>query len=371
MAERYKTPDGWRYQQERWHQQRARWWDYCNPCIYMLTIVTIDRKPLLGRLVGEHIERTAIGDIVAAEIERMPTYKDFACAEVYSYVIMPDHVHILLQVHERLSMALGQYVSWFKRQCNIAAQEAAGTTPPGRTTGWNAISSTTIDRRVEKGVDNGPALAGSTASIFAPEYHDRILTHKGQLGNMKRYILDNPRRLALKRANPDLFKIRQQMNICGVACTAMGNMFLAEYPQRQVLQCSRSLRQAEIDAKREECLLEAEKGTIFISAAISEGEKQICRTLREAGFPLIVLLSGGFPTPDEPHYQYYKPNGVYFEACAAGRLLLIEPDKSLSEQPETVEQVVAKAGKIPHDCLRYKFLALNAIAGQISKYQPQ
>jgi hypothetical protein len=65
--------------------------------------------------------------------------------------------------------------------------------------------------------------------------------------------------------------------------------------------------------------------------------------LREAGFPLIVLLSGGFPTPDDPHYQYYKPNGVYFEACAEGRLLLIEPDKSLSEQPEIAEQVVAKA----------------------------
>ncbi len=59
------------------------------------------------------------------------------------------------------------------------------------------------------------------------------------------------------------------------------------------------------------------------------------------------------------------------EACAEGRLLLIEPDKSLSEQPEIAEQVVAKAGEIPHDCLRYKFLALNAIAEQISKYQPQ
>ena len=343
----------------------------------MLTIVTTERKPLLGRLVGEHIEYTTIGKIIAAEIEKMPTYKGFTSTEVYSYVIMPDHVHILLQVHERLPMVLGQYVSWFKRQCTVAVQ-AAGATPPSKTGGWNmriAAGATPPSKTEEHEQENanagGLALAGSTASIFAPEYNDRILTNKGQLANMKRYILDNPRRLAIKRAKPDLFKIRQQMNICGVVCTAMGNIFLAEYPQRQVLQCSRRLRQTEIDTQKEECMAEAENGAVYISAAISEGEKQICRALREGGFPLIVLLSGGFPAPTDPHYQYYKPNGVYFEACAAGQLLLIEPEKSLLEQSKIAEQVETKAGEIPHDCLRYKFLALNAIAEQISKYQCQ
>lgn len=334
------TPDGWRCDKQKEHLHRAEWMDYQSPSIQLLTMVTTDRAPLFGKLHGEEITLSPLGQKVANEIENIPNYKDASSIEICSYVVMPDHVHILLRVHDRLPKHLGQYIRWFKIKCTDAC------------------------------LDLGVVSPSKEWAPFAPEYHDRILTHKGQLGNMKRYILDNPRRLALKRANPDLFKIRQQMNICGVACTAMGNMFLAEYPQRQVLQCSRRLRQAEIDAKREECLLEAEKGTIFISAAISKGEKQICRALREAGFPLIVLLSGGFPTPDEPHYQYYKPNGVYFEACAAGRLLLIEPDKSLSEQPEIAEQVVAKAGEIPHDCLRYKFLVLNAIAEMISKDNP-
>ena len=337
----HMTPNGWRCDKQKEHLHRAEWMDYQSPSIQLLTMVTTDRAPLFGKLHGEEIALSPLGQKVANEIENIPNYKDASSIEIYSYVVMPDHVHILLRVHDRLPKHLGQYIRWFKIKCTDAC------------------------------LDLGVVSPSKEWAPFAPEYHDRILTHKGQLGNMKRYILDNPRRLALKRANPDLFKIRQQMNICGVACTAMGNMFLAEYPQRQVLQCSRRLRQAEIDAKREECLLEAEKGTIFISAAISEGEKQICRALREAGFPLIVLLSGGFPNPDEPHYTYYKPNGVYFEACAEGRLLLIEPDKSLSEQPEIADQVIDKAGEIPHDCLRYKFLALNAIAEMISKYQPQ
>ena len=171
--------------------------------------------------------------------------------------------------------------------------------------------------------------------------------------------------MALKRANPELFRIRQEQRFGTITCTALGNMFLAEHPQREVLQCSRRLTQAEIDAKREECLRAAANGTVYVTAAISEGEKQISRALREAGYEMIILLTEGFPAPDSPHYAYFKPQGVYFEACAAGKLLLLEPEKELYEQAEIEAEVVAKAGNIPHEALRYRFLALNAIAERI------
>ena len=83
-----------------------------------------------------------------------------------------------------------------------------------------------------------------------------------------------------------------------------------------MLQCSRKLTQAEIDAKREECLRAAANGTVYVSAAISEGEKQISRALREAGYEMIILLTEGFPAADSPHYKYFKPQGVYFQAAA-------------------------------------------------------
>ena len=201
--------------------------------------------------------------------------------------------------------------------------------------------------------------------LWAEGYHDRILFHKGQLDALVHYIKDNPRRFALKRANPELFKIRQHLQIAGMSFTAMGNIFLADYPQKAVVQCSRKLHQAEIDAKKAECLGEAAKGMVFVSAAISEGEKQICRAIREAGNPLVVLLEKGFLKPEDPNYKYFKPQGVYFEACAAGKLLLLEPEKEFYEQAEIEAEVVAKAGNIPHEALRYRFLALNAIAERI------
>ena len=183
------------------------------------------------------------------------------------------------------------------------------------------------------------------------------------------YIHDNPRRLALKRANPDLFKLRQQYTITDVPCTVLGNMFLADQPMHAMVQCSRTLTQAEINTRRDACLAAAERGVIHVSAAISEGEKQICRALREAGHPLIILLTEGFPKPDSPHYKYYKPSGVYFEACAAGRLLLVEPAAEYYDRPEVEAKVYAKTGihDLKHDAKRYRFLALNALAEKIAQ----
>ena len=198
--------------------------------------------------------------------------------------------------------------------------------------------------------------------LFAHEYHDSLLYGRGQLARMKSYIKENPRRLALKRANRDLFRIRQDYAIGPFSCTVLGNIFLAGHPLRQVLQCSRSLTPEQIEERQHECLMLAAGGAVFITAAISQGEKVIARSLREHGFPLIILLEQGSPKPESSHYRYFKPQGVYFEACAAGRLLLVEPHAEALERPEVAQRVIAKTGNIPHTTQRYRFVAMNVIA---------
>ena len=367
MAKAHLTPDGWRCEKQKEHLYRAKWMDYRSPSIQLLTMVTSDRLPLLGELQGQHIALTPLGQKVAEEIERIPTYKGASSIEIYNYVIMPDHIHILLRIHDRLPKHLGQYIRWFKLQCSDAYQALAASHPAlaaTHTSARPALAAThTSAHSALAAVHSSarPALAAIPASIpsashtpasntpclFAKEYHDRILTGKNQLTHMVRYIQDNPRRLALKRANRDLFRIRQNVTIGNIPCTTLGNMFLAEYPQRQVLQCSRRLTPDQITALKEECLAAASNGTVFITAAISEGEKLISRALREAGYPLIILLEQGFPEPDSPHYRYFKPQGVYFEACAAGKLLLVEPSAEVLEHPDIASRVIPRQATSP------------------------
>ena len=371
----------------------------------MLTLVVRDRQPLLCTIEEDESGVRAIvtetGRAVLEETEHI--------TEIYPQIrilcrqIMPDHLHLLLFVEEALPVHLGKVVRGYKTGTNRAY---------GRILSASEVPSTGHREEKEMGIDtdmdiNGIPTTMSCAAdlcsaergrdergnekederegerenesgeetetrtgLWAEGYHDRILFHKGQLDALIHYIKDNPRRLALKRANPELFKIRQHLQIAGMSFTAMGNIFLADYPQKAVIQCSRKLHQAEIDAKKADCLDEAAKGMVFVSAAISEGEKQICRAVREAGHPIVVLLERGFPKQEDPNYKYFKPQGVYFEACAAGKLLLLEPEKELYEQAEIEAEVVAKAGNIPHEALRYRFLALNAIAERICGEDP-
>ena len=411
MAERYKTEEGWRCEKKTSNHRRAHWWDYQNPATLLLTLVTTDRLPLFGHLQGEKIVHTALGQRIAEEIEHIPTYKNASAIEIYSYVVMPDHVHILLHIHERLPKHIGQYIGWFKRQCTLIYQQLTTSPVLGANSPSSMLSSSTgpvlganspspmpsSPTSPVLGVNSpsptpsaptGPVLSANSPSPtpsaptspvlganspsgkvlpFAPEYHDRILTRKGQLANMKRYIQDNPRRLALKRANKELFKIHQNISLNHLPCTTLGNMFLADYPIKQVIQCSRRLTQEQIDMQKAQCLADASEGVVHITGAISEGEKQIAQALRENGYPLIVILHEGFPQPNDPHYRYFKPQGVYFEACAAGKLLLIEPDKELLEREDIVALTEAKVGHIPHESQRYRFVAMNMIADEIAR----
>lgn len=369
----------------------------------MLTLVVRDRQPLLCTIEEDEkglcAVSTEIGRAVLEETEHIT--KIYPQIRILCRQIMPDHLHLLLFVEEALPVHLTSVVSGFKLGCNRgywnSLAKLTNTEHRGEVADTERINEEKIplanlantehrreeadtERRCGEENDKKQTAVSCAADLceaekkdtqarrtglWADGYHDRILFHKGQLDALIHYIKDNPRRLALKRANPGLFKIRQHLQIAGMSFTAMGNIFLADYPQKVVIQCSRKLHQAEIDAKKAECLGEAAKGMVFVSAAISEGEKQICRAVREAGHPIMVLLEKGFPKPEDPNYKYFKPQGVYFEACAAGKLLLLEPEKELYEQAEIEAEVVAKAGNIPHEALRYRFLALNAIAERI------
>lgn len=320
----------------------------------MITMNIDGRKPLLGELQGgtdgAWVYYSPLGKAVSEEIEKC--FADYPQIQICAKQLMPDHLHFVVWVKDSLPVSLGEMIRKLKIGCTHAYWEIAlhMNVQSKDTTNSNARSKDTTSNR---------------SSLFESGFHDRIMLHNGQLRNMIDYVHDNPRRLALKRANPQLFRLHQRVPVAGFSCTTLGNQFLLDFPMKGVIQCSRRLIQEEIDHKKELCLEEAERGTVFVSAGISEGEKQICRALREEGYPLIILLKDGFPKETDPHYQYFKPQGVYFEACAEGRLLLIEPNEELFADKDIEKQIYAKTGALPHDTLRYHFLALNELARNI------
>ena len=369
MSELEYTEQGWRWTTDLNRHHRTKTWNYCWRGIYHFTLVVADRYPLFGQLMGKtaneaYIQLNPFGQLVLALLRDEPRYygeKGFAI-KILASQIMPDHIHVVILAEETLPKSIGTVIRGFKSACSSLFKKFIATND-----GKYAVKV----QDEKENVLHFSRIFTRIGSIWQQDiahYHERILHEYDQLPCMINYVHDNPRRLWLKRANPDLFRIHQQTPIAGVPCTTLGNMFLYEKPFKAPLHCSRTLTQTEIDALKKDCLDQAANGTIFVSPAVSEGEKQVCRALREAGYPLIILLNDGFPSPDSPHYKYYKPSGIYFETCAAGNLLLVEPSPALFDLPEIEAKVYTKTGPIPHTAKRYRFLALNALADKIASY---
>jgi REP element-mobilizing transposase RayT len=332
--------------------------------MYHFTLVVAERVPLFGKLVESgkpeeaNIELTNYGEQVLRLMRDIPDYysqKGYAL-KILASQVMPDHIHLLLQATDPLPQKIGEVIRGFKSACTALYKQKYVSCRNDATEGKDVFLFSRIFTR--------------TGTIWEPDiahYHERIIHSYDQLVRTIRYIKDNPRRLAMKRANPELFRIQEEIEYNGMRMRAMGNRFLLDYPDKAIIQCSRDMTIEEIKERKEAYTAAAENGTVFISAAISEGEKQICRCLRESGYPLVVLLTEGFPKEDHPHYKYYKPSGDYYEACAEGRLLLIEPDAEILERPQIVEKTAAKVGDIPHSAKRWRFVAMNFMAEQFAQ----
>lgn len=84
-------------------QNRLTEYDYSTPNAYFLTICTEKRKNLFWTDVGAIIDRpnnvplTSLGIIVQQSIRDIT--KHYPALSVDHYVIMPNHVHLLLQIH--------------------------------------------------------------------------------------------------------------------------------------------------------------------------------------------------------------------------------------------------------------------------------
>jgi hypothetical protein len=329
--------------------QRCWGWDYKAPCIYQITIALADRRSeALGRLVIDsdgvgdpmqveaHVELTAAGRAVEAEWRRMGELTP--AIRPLEIQIMPDHIHGILRVTERLARPLGQILAGFKTGSSKAA-----TGKPG---------------------------------FWSEGFQDTILFREGQLENMFNYLRDNPRRLAVKRFYRKFFTVKRDLKIkltraaCGGAgltpaqqnlplgtvgeapaepliahFEAIGNEALLKAPTIFQIQCSRAYlayrrvakpggglkiardeagrpiverETPEFGEKLKILLGMAEKGAVLISPCISDGEREIARRALEAGAKLITLSNKGFS-------PLFKPSGRAFDSASEGRLLMLAP----------------------------------------------
>lgn len=230
------------------------------------------------------VEYTSLGRIVAEKIMSMPIFTPQL--EIVKYVVMPDHLHILIHIKTRLERHLGKIIGGFMGGCTTAARK-------GR-------------------------LIRAEASLFTEKFHDRLVSRIGQMKCLKNYIADNPRRLLIKREHPDLFKKYLHLRIGEREYAAYGNIFLLRHFDLFPVRIHRRWSESEFDSYEAECFARIDNGAVAVSPFIHTREKRIRDKAIESGGSLIIIRDMGFE-------ERFSPKGLLFRLCEEGRLLLLAP----------------------------------------------
>lgn len=274
--------------------RRSLYHDYHNPFIYHIILkkrkdcenfgsVTGDARIPFGNPGYAAIKESRLGAIVAKMVLRLPY--DYRILKLHQFCVMPDHLHILLQVLFRSDRHLDFYIDHLKER---------------------------IAKRFS--VETGESI--SADDIFEKGYCDKPLYDDRSLDGWYRYIRENPHRLAMRMQYPHFFQRARNLNIGDYDCQAYGNLFLLRNPDKAAVKISRKSSEEEKARNKARWIESVSRGTVIVSPFISPAEKAIRTEVESLGANIILITHEAFP-------ERYKPAKHDFDLCSTGRLLIL------------------------------------------------
>jgi hypothetical protein len=337
-------------EQEKWKwQEPGTTWKGIG--LYHITLTITDRQPLLGTLAITNndpttakVLRTALGNALIDCLLSIPHHHPEV--QVLHFCLMPDHLHAVLYVRHAMPSGIAALVRGFW-QASKKLGRASSITATSSITAASSITPNAIRREDQEELNDSQTLREATNRLeafsnslrkqmgdenyyqLAPLFQEmpfiRPMGHNTQLPNTIRYIDMNPQRLATKRLKPGLFRVQKNIAIGerkydGVGNTTIltGEHFKPVHVRQTMVKAAQHGDNATLRNYMNSCVLKARKGMVMVSPFISTQEKQVMQVLLREQLPFILLADNGFR-------DYYKPSDILFDACAAGRVLILSP----------------------------------------------
>ena len=356
-------------EQEKWQwQEPGTAWKGAG--LYHITLTIPSREPLLGTLAIPNndptmakVYRTALGNALVNCLLGIPYYHPEV--QVLHFCLMPDHLHAVLYVRQRMEKGIKTLVRGFwqgTKKLGRAHSAAASVTPISSSVAPNIIRENTQEGRLQHETSQLEQLSAVLCKEIGTEAYYRLepvftempfirpMGRRSQLPNTIRYIDMNPQRLATKRLKPGLFRVQKDIEIAGRRYDGVGNTTLLMAKHFQPVHVRHELLDEAARGDNQPlrnymngCILAARQGTVMVSPFISPKEKEVQTVLLAEKHSFILLADNGFR-------EYYKPSDSLFDACASGRVLILSPWPY-----DANKQHISRA-----DCI-----ALNAMAEEI------
>ena len=180
---------------------RLKAYDYSQVGGYYVTIVTLWRDCLFGEVVDGGMQVNVLGKIVKECWSDIPIHFPNVTTDVF--VVMPNHVHGILCIHEKDRVATSSFPSV------VGARTRRGTIyrAPTKTEqfGKPTVGSLpTIVRTFKGSVTRRAGRELNTGNIWQRNYYEHIVRDQSDYERIAGYILDNPLNWDKDEENPKI-----------------------------------------------------------------------------------------------------------------------------------------------------------------------
>lgn len=250
---------------------------------FFVTIQAAFNKTIFGAIVGAKSVLNELGEAVAASLRSLG--ERYPGTEVIEFVVMPNHVHVILRLARRRDNRkhqLGYVIGRFKGWISMVYRDlvAAGRAVDVGTTPWQR------------------------------DYWDKLVTTDEQLEAYRRYIRQNPAKWTRDRFGAVTSHSLGEIGLLNarlVGFVASQGAFTSELKPRLLWR-----KEAGTEARHPDQL------EPVISTFTSAQERTVLGKLLAKGRRFVRIYPGGIPPPNE-----LEP--MVAAACEAGNALLISP----------------------------------------------
>lgn len=286
------------YKRRRIGNFRYKYINYKKPGFFMITMNKQEGLINFSKIVHNHIEQditkccrpnySRLGFVIFESLKNLDEITNKI--KVRQYVIMPDHLHFILEITEELEMPLGKYLAIFKN--NV------------------------FDRANEKKL-----IPENIISIFEPGFNDQYLLLKRKLDDLYHYIKMNPYWWWMRWERPEFFRRKHDIEVGGVKCSLYGNLALQDNPFKSAVIVHRTDMADPDVLERKMAFWEytALNGGVVVGAFINKEEKRVRDLAFENGARVIWIRNISYE-------DRQKPSEGILKECAKGNLLIVSPD---------------------------------------------
>jgi len=176
---------------------RLKGYDYSSPGAYYVTLCSLGKQCIFGRVLNDQMQENECGKIVRKQwFESAQTRREL---ELDAFTVMPNHLHGILWIvgPNGVRPKLIAIESPGRGRTPFGPTNPIPAMSPHSLASWASGFKSAVTSRIRK------LWKKPHATVWQEDYFEHVIRDEDELYRIREYILSNPARWKLDRENPE------------------------------------------------------------------------------------------------------------------------------------------------------------------------